>query len=371
MKLRLRPWGWIAALALAVAPWAAADERPFTLIGGQVVIPVKVEGHETLALLDTGANRSGISESLARELKLATLKHGRQFGAGDAMRNYKRTEMLALDLGGGTVIKRRLATLPADGQFAPRGVEMIIGMDAFWDQVLSIDFDRLMFDMTPYRSFKAPAQPPLKLNNFYGVYTLDAKLGETKAKLLIDTAASSALHVEGLFERNSPALKGLPRSQTIVAGIDSVSTRPVVALPSLEFAGYAFRDVPVTVGPFSRDFSRADGLLGVDVLRRFNLVIDYGLSRMWLTPNSALDAPFRKNRIGLFTANSESGRRVTLAAPGSPAEAAGFVAGEVIAAFETDGGVRVPDAADVAEGARVIAVMADGSRREMTARAYY
>ena len=87
MKLRLCMWGWIAALVLACVPCAAAKERPFTVMGGQVVIAVKVEGREALALLDTGANRSGISEGLLRELNLTALKHGRQFGAGGAARD--------------------------------------------------------------------------------------------------------------------------------------------------------------------------------------------------------------------------------------------------------------------------------------------
>jgi hypothetical protein len=157
----------------------------------------------------------------------------------------------------------------------------------------------------------------------------------------------------------------------MVAGIDGVSARPVATVPSLRFAGYAFENVPVTIGPASPGISGADGVIGVDVLRRFNLVIDYGLNRMWLTPNGNLDGPFRKNRIGLFTTRDEGGRRVTLVAQESPAQAAGFMLGDRIAALETDSGVRLADAADVAEGVRIIAVMADGSRREMIAQTYY
>jgi hypothetical protein len=358
------------ALVLASAPVAVAEERPFMLIGGQIVIPVKVEGHETLALLDTGANRTGISEGLARELNVSTLLHGRQVGAAGAMQNYRLTEAVQFEVGGRTW-RRRIATIPGDGQFAPNGVAMIIGMDVLHEQVLTIDFERQVFDLTPYRSFKAPAKAPVKLNDFYGLKTLDVKLGEVKARLIIDTAASSALHIQDLFERNVRATKGLPGSQTLVAAIDGVAAQPVTTLPSIAFAGFTLKGVPISVGPSWGGASHSDSVMGVDVLRRFNLVIDYGLGRIWLTPNGNFDAPFRKNRIGLFTAGGEGGRKVTLVAPGSPAEAAGFVAGDVVAGFETDGGVRLPDAADVAEGVLVIAVMADGSRREMTARTYY
>jgi hypothetical protein len=39
-----------------------------------------------------------------------------------------------------------------------------------------------------------------------------------------------------------------------------------------------------------------DGLVGVDLLKRFNLVIDFGGRRVWMTPNANRDAPFRWSR---------------------------------------------------------------------------
>lgn len=92
---------------------------------------------------------------------------------------------------------------------------------------------------------------------------------------------------------------------------------------------------------------------------------------MWMTPNSNFDDPFRRNRIGVITGSGGGRGKVRLVAPGSPAERAGFRIGETIAVFETEAGAAISDLLTVSDGEHVTAVMTDGSRRKLTAQAYY
>src|SRR5690606_36447543 len=162
----------------------------------------------------------------------------------------------------------------------------------------------------------------------------------------------------------------LRTSESLVIGSDRASARPILSLPSVEIGGVRFEDVPATIGPRDRLASLivGDGVIGVDLLKRFNLVIDFRRSRLWMTPNAASKAPFRRNRTGVVTGE---GGAVLLVAPGSPAEAAGFAVGETIAGFEDESGAAILNLMEIAEGAPITVTMADGSRRKLTAQAYY
>jgi len=64
-------------MALAVVLACACSKAPsgpvevaFEFPRSQILLPVKIEGRETVCLLDTGTNPSGIDSKLAEELKL-------------------------------------------------------------------------------------------------------------------------------------------------------------------------------------------------------------------------------------------------------------------------------------------------------------
>jgi hypothetical protein len=74
----------------------------------------------------------------------------------------------------------------------------------------------------------------------------------------------------------------------------------------------------------------ADGLLGLDALRRLSLFVDAGDNSLWVKPSALLDWPFSYNRSGL-TLRRARGRLVVVATlPDTPAAQAGLVAGDVI-----------------------------------------
>jgi hypothetical protein len=74
----------------------------------------------------------------------------------------------------------------------------------------------------------------------------------------------------------------------------------------------------------------ADGLMGLDALRRLSLFVDAGQNSLWIKPNAVLNWPFRYNRSGLTL--KLAGRRlvVVTAAPDTPAAKAGLAAGDLI-----------------------------------------
>lgn len=281
----------LALLALLGSP-ALADPRPFELREGQVVITVTIKGRQLPALLDTGATRSLIETDLARELGIRVQKfNGGTVGAGGAPVAYGMTDRkVALDFGAGPV-SRRLGTYDARHAFAADGVRLLIGMDLLDDLAVSLDFQRLIIDFQRPSDFTPPPGVPFKLTDAGWLRnTLTVSLAGMEAELLLDTAASGAMHLDSVFIAETPALKALPVSSRQIVGIDGVRDADAIVVPHMTFGGIAFEGVRASSGSLARlemGSTDIDGVAGVALLKRFHLVIDYARNRVWMTPNGS------------------------------------------------------------------------------------
>ena len=281
-------------LVVAAALPARAEPRAFEVRGGQVVITVTLKGQALPALLDTGATRSLIDVGLARELGIRTqrMRNGGTFGAAGSSVQFGWTTPLAVDFGAGATT-RSLGTYKSEHAFAPEGVRMLIGMDLLDDLAVSLDFATMMADFQRLSDFKPPEGEPLKLTQSgWHRPTLPVWIAGMEADLLIDTAASSALHLDAAFVAKTPSLSSLPTSRRTVTGIDGVREHDVVVVPCVSFGDHAFANVRASSGPFvmTRWSNNVDGVLGVGLLKHFKAVIDFGYNRLWLTPNTETDS---------------------------------------------------------------------------------
>ena len=73
-----------------------------------------------------------------------------------------------------------------------------------------------------------------------------------------------------------------------------------------------------------------DGLIGVDLLRQLDLIVDAAAATVWLRRGAAFGQAFRYDRSGLTLAQVAGGLEVARAPPGSPARAAGLARGDVL-----------------------------------------
>jgi len=102
---------------------------------------------------------------------------------------------------------------------------------------------------------------------------------------------------------------------------------------------YAFRWVPIYV--FSDDYNvtgypKVGGVIGNDILRRFNLIINYGNNEIFITPNSHFFDDFDYSYTGLSFYQVNGEVRIEDVAEASPADKAGFKADDIIVAIENN-----------------------------------
>jgi predicted aspartyl protease len=281
----------------AVLP-AQAEKRPFRLAGGQVVFDITIKGTVVPALMDTGATRSLIEVGLAKELGIGLYRTG-AFGNGGTAGvtggriDFGQTRRIPVDIGVGQRWTY-LGTYPEGASFADADVRVLIGMDMLNDLVVSLDFETMTVELQKLSDFKRPAGESLKLTQS-GWYrpTLAVNLAGAPARLLLDTAASAALHLDAAFVAKTPVLKTLPATTRRITGVDGVRDHAAIIVPDVTFGAERFVDVRASSGSLAvlRTADDMDGIMGVGLLKHFNVVMDFGRNEVWLERFGAAPAP--------------------------------------------------------------------------------
>lgn len=105
---------------------------------------------------------------------------------------------------------------------------------------------------------------------------------------------------------------------------------------TLQLGGVTIENPTVSYSTTGGSDDNADGALGMEILRRFKLIIDYTRSRLILEPNDAASEPYEEDMSGLaLTPALDAGRKVfkvSQVLAGTPAAEAGLRAGDLVTA---------------------------------------
>jgi hypothetical protein len=158
---------------------------------------------------------------------------------------------------------------------------------------------------------------------------------------------------------------------------------------TVEFAGAAIENVPASLdlggeGAFDTDRTRAN--IGMGILRRFRLQLDFHDNVLYAVPNdSAVKQVFGKNRAGLIArfipsqaTNQASSLVVMMVAPSSPAARSGdWKTGDTIVSI--NGEPLTPDVwakkwwnwSQGDPGTKIVLGLSGGETRELVLADYY
>jgi predicted aspartyl protease len=376
----------IAALALApvCAPRAqdrapaAAHAMPFQFVlERQIVFPITIDGKPAEAWLDSGAGAIVVDAAFARRLGLelgAPIKaHGVSGEVADV--HLSKADLVAGDL---AMPARRVVVmdLSAVQRLVGRPVQVLLGRDVFDQAVVQLDFQARKLTLTPRDAFEPPPGAPLPLKRSGDLKSVAIRVAGVEMPAILDLGNAGGLLIDQEFAAHYRLLDGRRASTTLGVGADGAHEETQTTLDRLELGGVSLNGVPTTAT--ANLSSKAPANVGLQVLSRFRLTIDFAGDRLWLSPYAdAKTRPFRKNRAGLSLA-SENGRLVVdHVARGSPAERGGWRKGEAIAAIDgkpTPGGFAGVEASLFvygAPGTRVALTLADGTRRTLTLADYY
>lgn len=262
-------------------------EFPIGKSGRLILLPVEINGEKYQFLMDTGACRSGVDESLRETVGTARGIQLLQTPAGQKkVQTYDWPDVKI----GGQSVKTEMAVACLDLQGLREAVNLkifgIIGMDVLRNNRLQIDFDQgvLRFlETLPKTKVDSGVKIPLELADAGAPY-LTASIGnETTERFLIDTGAhGNSLRSElfdELLERNQIWLGGAYSSVTVGG----------------EVQGQRGRIRRMSTGSVTQEGIRVSSLnvssLGLRYLARFQVILDFPGKAIYLRKGTHYLAP--------------------------------------------------------------------------------
>jgi predicted aspartyl protease len=369
---------------LALAPAAAQAPAPHTstrfefLQDKQILFPVTINGLPAEAWLDSGASATVVDAAFARSigLKLEDTPVRARGVAGQV--GGVRLAQAALKIADLDLPIHRVAVMDfsAVARVVPRPVQVILGREVFENAIVDIDFSTRTLAVLPREGFQPPPVKAIPLRRSGGLRSFPIRIGRVHTEAILDLGNAGALLLDRQFADEKRLFEGRPTSTQLSVGADGVRESLVGALNRVQVGGAVFNGVGAVAALGLA--SQAPANVGLEILSRFHVTVDFAGDRLWLQPLSgAENVPFRKNRSGFALVPEGDRLRISHVAPGSPAAKAGFKVGEKIAAIDGQ-----PIAADYAAsdlsrwifrpaGRQVALTMADGSRRTLRLADYY
>ena len=293
------------------------DKVRFDLVGNLIILPVELNGVELSFVLDSGVskpilfNLANIDSLQVNKVETILL---RGLGGGDPVEAIKSKNNF-LSIGNALNVNQDIyVVFDTTLNFTPRlgrPVHGIIGFDLFKDFVVEINYASKYLvlhkpDSYTYKTCRKCETFELSFYKNKPFITGEVEVGShnVPVNLLIDTGSSDALWIfeneaEGLVPNDNMYFedylgKGLSGS---IYGKRSKIKKFKLKKFELENVNTAFPDS--TSISFARKNTMRNGSISGEVLKRFNMIVDYSNKKLTLKKNRNFNASFSYNKSGI------------------------------------------------------------------------
>ena len=222
-------------------------------------------------------------------------------------------------------------------------IDGIIGYSVFSRYIIKIDYDSIKIDICSKGTIRYPRggylfKPILSTLPVQVARIKDETQHQTR--FLHDIGAGVCLMLSQDFVDDSALLqkkrKLWPKDGE---GIGGKIRMNLTLVKELKLGPYRFRNIPTYI--FEDAFNVTSypylgGLIGNDILRRFNVVFNYPKKEIHLLPNSHFRDPFDYSYSGIELYYINGQIEMGSVAEGSPAEMAGIKQGDIVVAVNND-----------------------------------
>ncbi|MDQ7825222.1 MAG: aspartyl protease family protein [Candidatus Eremiobacteraeota bacterium] len=277
---------------------------PFTLFDNRIMVSAGINGKKPLTFIfDTGGSNI-ITPEAAESLGLATEQGDKVTGAGEKSVQSSTAKIAECTLGDLVLTNQTFKVVDLSEirrRFNFKSLDGVLGYEVLQRAVATLDFERGRLILSLPEAFKAPrgysAKIPFELIG--GDPVISGQVSGMSGKILIDTGDRSAFTLfqkfadahglTGLFSGpvlttgygiGGPISAKLGKIDIILSGEGTIELRRVLSrLPVMKGGSFATMDIA--------------GSIGNEVLRRFNIVFNYGGKEVILTKNRFFDDPYK------------------------------------------------------------------------------
>ncbi len=219
-------------------------------------------------------------------------------------------------------------------------IDGIIGYSFLSKYIVKLDYDSSRIFVYSHGTIKYPKGGYLLHPFFNGLPVQGANVRDNLdvfSRFYFDTGAGLCLLLSSDFVSDSSLFgpKKRPPVITQAEGLGGKTTMQLSTVKEFRLGPYKFKNVPVYIFDDIYNvtsYPSLGGLFGNDLLRRFNIILNYERREIHLLPNSHYQDPFDYSYTGLGIYWVDGAIRVMDIMQNSPAEKAGFKEGDIIIA---------------------------------------
>ena len=317
------------------------------LTGGIIILQGQIDQiPDTLNfILDTGSGGISLDSSTVEEFKLPRQKSERTIRGIAGMKTVDFTYHHSLKLPGLKVDNLDFHINDYDLLSSAYGVKIdgIIGFSFLRKFIVKIDYDSLKIEVYNPGQLKYPKGGYLFRPSFNTLPFSPSIIRDERAVLsrfIFDTGAGLCFLLSRDFVDDSNFIsKKHKMYPTQAEGLGGKKVMDITVFKELQFGPYHFRKVPGYI--FSDEFNVTSypilgGLIGNDLLRRFNVILNYPDQVIYLKPNTHFNDNFDYSYTGMGIYMVDGQVTVVDIIAGSPSERAGFKEGDIIYAIDKD-----------------------------------
>ncbi len=321
---------------------------PFSqLSGGIIIIKAKFDNltDSLNFVLDTGSGGISLDSSTTALLQIPLIKTEKTIRGIAGLKKVDFAMDHSLHFLGLTVDHLDFHINDYDLLTSVYGVKIdgIIGYSFLRRFIVRLDYDNNKVEIYTPGTYKYPRGGQLLKPNFTTLPQQMAIIQDSREilnRFIFDTGAGLCFLLSRDFSEDSSVFKTNRRFFTTQAeGLGGKKQMELTVVKFVKIGQFKFKNVPVHVFDDTYNVTNypvLGGILGNDLLRRFNVILNYPEQSIHIKPNAHFNEDFDYSYTGLGIYLIGGEIRVVDIVRGSPGEKAGFKEGDVIFSVESN-----------------------------------
>jgi len=321
---------------------------PFSqLSGGIIIVKAKLDQFPDSLnfVFDTGSGGISLDSATAANLKLPLVKSDKTIRGIAGFRKVEFAENHQLNFKGLSADNLDFHINDYDLLTSVYGVKIdgIIGYSFIRRYVIKIDYDVNQLEIYTPGNYRYPRGGQLLRPSFTTLPRQLAQIQDGKQifnRFIFDTGAGLCLLLSQDFVEDSNVFKTNRKFYpTQAEGLGGKKQMELTVVKSVKIGPFKFRNVPVHVFDDTYNvtsYPLLGGIVGNDLLRRFNVILNYPQQSIHIKPNSHFNEQFDYSYTGLGIYLIDGEIRVIDVIKDSPGDRAGFKTGDVIFSVESN-----------------------------------